>query len=180
MSSNPIIRTDGLSKRFETVHAVKDVDFDDVEGEITAVVGDNGAGKSTLIEMLCGVLEPTDGDIFLSGERVEFDDYNDAQREGIGTVYQDLALAESQSVAANIFLGNEPTRAGIAGRLGLVDEREMATEASAVLERGRSPSIRTRPSGVSPAGSNRRSRSRAHCSSIRRPSSWTNRRARCR
>ncbi|SDK54516.1 ATP-binding cassette domain-containing protein [Natronorubrum texcoconense] len=139
MSSKPIIRTDGLSKRFETVHAVKDVDFSAAEGEIMAVVGDNGAGKSTLIEMLCGVLKPTDGDVFLRGERVEFDDYNDAQEAGIGTVYQDLALAESQSVAANIFLGNEPTKAGLAGRLGLVDEREMATEASAILEQVKIP-----------------------------------------
>ena len=139
MTDTPVIRAENLSKRFGNIQAIDDVDFSAEEGEVMAVVGDNGAGKSTLIKMLCGVLEPTAGEIYVRGERVAFDDYNDAREQGIGTVYQDLALAESQTVAANIFLGNEPMRDGLAGRLGLVDREHMLRESAAVLERVQIP-----------------------------------------
>ncbi|NGM70487.1 sugar ABC transporter ATP-binding protein [Natronolimnobius sp. AArcel1] len=140
MSSNsPVIQTQGLTKEFGTIKAVNNVDFSAEEGEIMAIVGDNGAGKSTLIKMLCGVLEPTEGEIFVRGESVSFDDYNDARQMGIGTVYQDLALTHSQTVASNVFLGNEPVREGIAGRLGLVDKERMNREATEALEKVKIP-----------------------------------------
>ena len=131
---NPIVQTRGLSKWFGNVHAVRDADFEAREGEVMAIVGDNGAGKSTLIKMLCGVLQPSDGEIYVRGERVAFDSYTDARARGIETVYQDLALAESQTVAANVFLGNERVRRGLLGRLGLVDERYMVEQAREALE----------------------------------------------
>ena len=131
---NPIVQTRGLSKWFGNVHAVRDADFESREGEVMAIVGDNGAGKSTLIKMLCGVLQPSDGEIYVRGERVEFDSYTDARERGIETVYQDLALAESQTVAANVFLGNERVRRGLLGRLGLVDEQYMVEQAREALE----------------------------------------------
>ncbi len=138
--TEPILYTEQLSKRFGNVHAVEDVDFAVEEGEIMAIVGDNGAGKSTLIKMLCGVHEPTSGTIHVRGERVQFDNYNDARKQGIETVYQDLALAESQSVAANVFLGHEPVRGGALGRwLGLVDEGRMVVEARKNLDKVKIP-----------------------------------------
>ena len=136
MAANDIIRTEGLTKTFGTIHAVEDVDFSVDEGEVMALVGDNGAGKSTLIKMLCGVLQPTEGSIYFRGERMEFEDYNAARNQGIETVYQDLALAESQSVAANVFLGHEPLRTNpIARWLRLVDENDMRAEAKKSLDR---------------------------------------------
>jgi ABC-type sugar transport system ATPase subunit len=136
MNSEKIIRTENLSKSFGSIRAVRDVSMDVESGEVLALVGDNGAGKSTLIKMLCGVLQPTEGEIIVNGETVTFNDYNDARQAGIETVYQDLALAQAQSVAANVFLGHEAVRDDILGRfLGVVDEERMVSEAERVLER---------------------------------------------
>lgn len=137
---NPILHTEQLTKRFGNIHAVEDVDFSVAEGEVMAIVGDNGAGKSTLIKMLCGVHEPTSGEIYVRGENVHFEDYNDARAYGIETVYQELALAESQSVAANVFLGHEPIRDNPLGRLlRLVDEERMIAESKENLDRVKIP-----------------------------------------
>nr|WP_226023679.1 ATP-binding cassette domain-containing protein [Halomicrobium salinisoli] len=138
--NNTILQTEALSKQFGNIHAVENVDFSVRDGEIMALVGDNGAGKSTLIKTLCGVHRPTSGRIYVRGESVEFDDYNDARELGIETVYQDLALAEDQTVAANVFLGHEPVRGGRLGRwLGLVDEEQMFREARENLEKVQIP-----------------------------------------
>ncbi|MFB6308265.1 MAG: ATP-binding cassette domain-containing protein [Haloarculaceae archaeon] len=132
----PILHTEQLTKTFGNIHAVEDVDFEVREGEIMALVGDNGAGKSTLIKMLCGIHRPTSGTIHVQGDSVEFDDYNDARAYGIETVYQELALAENQTVAANVFLGHEPVQQSRLSRwLGLVDEEEMLEEAERNLEK---------------------------------------------
>jgi len=138
--TNTILQTEALSKQFGNIHAVEDVDFSVRDGEIMALVGDNGAGKSTLIKMLCGVHKPTSGSIHIRGESIELDNYNDARELGIETVYQDLALAEDQTVAANVFLGHEPVRGGRLGRwLGLVDEEQMFREARENLEKVQIP-----------------------------------------
>lgn len=135
-----IIRTDHLSKRFGHVKAVQDVSVEVPEGEVVALVGDNGAGKSTFIKMLCGVLKPTSGDIYIQDERVAFQNYNDAREAGIETVYQDLALAHDQTVAANVFLGHEPIREDPIGRLfGFVDADRMIRESKESLDRVRIP-----------------------------------------
>lgn len=134
--SDTVVRTAGLTKYYGQVQAVRDVDFEVREGEIMALVGDNGAGKSTLIQLLSGVIQPTDGDISLFGENVELNSYRDAQTRGIETVYQDLALAQKQSVAQNIFLGDEPTVDNpVLGPLGIVDRSAMREQSRAVLER---------------------------------------------
>lgn len=136
MTSEKIIQTESLSKSFGNVKAIRDVSIDVEPGEVLALVGDNGAGKSTLIKMLCGVLQPTDGDIIIRGKKTEFDNYNEARQAGIETVYQDLALAQAQSVAANVFLGHEAVRDDILGRLfGIVDEERMIAEAEQALDR---------------------------------------------
>jgi len=131
-----VIHTEGLSKHYGNIQAVDGVDVSVPDGEIMALVGDNGAGKTTLIQMLCGVRRPTAGRIYVRGEPVSFENYNDARQHGIETVYQDLALAESQTVAANVFLGNEPIQEGRLARwLGLVDTEHMETAAREALDR---------------------------------------------
>jgi simple sugar transport system ATP-binding protein len=136
MNNEKIIRTENLSKSFGNVEAVKNVDLDVRKGEVMALVGDNGAGKSTLIKMLCGVLQPTAGSVYIRGEQAKFSGYTDAQSRGIETVYQDLALAENQTVAANVFLGKEPIQKGFLGRiLRVVDEDRMMNESKEALER---------------------------------------------
>ena len=76
-------------------------------GEVVALVGDNGAGKSTLIKIIAGVQPPTSGRILIDGAEVVMKDPSDSQALGIQVVYQDLALADSQPVYMNMFLGKE-------------------------------------------------------------------------
>jgi D-xylose transport system ATP-binding protein len=97
----------GFSKSFGPVRALHDVDFEVDSGEIVALVGDNGAGKSTLIKAIDGVQPPDDGEAYFEGEQVRISDPQTAERLGIATVFQDLALCDNLDVVANLFLGKE-------------------------------------------------------------------------
>jgi fructose transport system ATP-binding protein len=113
----PILEARGIVKRYGHVVALNSADLELYPGEILAIIGDNGAGKSTLIKALSGALQPDEGDILLDGERAHFHSPRDARRAGIETVYQDLAVAPSLDIAANIFLGRELRRRGPQGGL---------------------------------------------------------------
>jgi fructose transport system ATP-binding protein len=113
----PILQARGLVKRYGRVTALDHADFDLMPGEILAVIGDNGAGKSTLIKALTGAVTVDQGEIRLNGAPVKFRSPLEARGLGIETVYQNLALAPSLSIADNLFLGREPLSPGIAGRL---------------------------------------------------------------
>jgi fructose transport system ATP-binding protein len=113
----PILEARGIVKRYGHVVALNRADLELYPGEILAIIGDNGAGKSTLIKALSGALQPDEGDILLDGERAHFHSPRDARRAGIETVYQDLAVAPSLDIAANIFLGRELRRRGPQGGL---------------------------------------------------------------
>jgi D-xylose transport system ATP-binding protein len=97
----------GFSKSFGSVRALHDVDFEVDTGEIVALVGDNGAGKSTLIKAIDGVQPPDSGQAYFEGEEVRISDPQTAERLGIATVFQDLALCDNLDVVANLFLGKE-------------------------------------------------------------------------
>ncbi len=113
----PILQAKGLVKRYGRVTALDHADFDLYPGEILAVIGDNGAGKSTLIKALTGAVIPDAGEITLDGRAIHFRSPLDARSAGIETVYQNLALAPSLSIADNLFLGREIIAKGIAGQL---------------------------------------------------------------
>jgi fructose transport system ATP-binding protein len=131
----PILEAKGLVKRYGQVVALNGADFELYPNEIVAIIGDNGAGKSTLIKALAGALQPDEGEIRLDGERVRFRAPGDARRAGIETVYQDLAVAPSQDIASNIFLGREARYAGPLGfGLRLLDKRRMRRESGKHLE----------------------------------------------
>jgi rhamnose transport system ATP-binding protein len=125
----PRLRVEHLSKRFEAVHALRDVTFDLAPGEIHALVGENGAGKSTLVGVITGLLRPDVGAVRLDGDVVEFRSPLEARRAGVAAVYQDPHLFPHLSVAENIFTGRYPTRRG------LVDRARMRSEAAALLAR---------------------------------------------
>jgi fructose transport system ATP-binding protein len=127
----PILEARGLVKRYGHVVALNGADFELYQNEIVAIIGDNGAGKSTLIKALSGALQPDEGEILLDGDRVRFRSPGDARQAGIETVYQDLAVAPSLDIAANIFLGRESRRRGPLGlALRLLDKRAMRREAA--------------------------------------------------
>jgi D-xylose transport system ATP-binding protein len=97
----------GFSKSFGPVRALHEVDFEVDSGEIVALVGDNGAGKSTLIKAIDGVQPPDSGQAYFDGKQVKISDPQTAERLGIATVFQDLALCDNLDVVSNLFLGKE-------------------------------------------------------------------------
>ena len=103
----PLIRVEGLVKRFGPFIALNGIDFEVFAGEVHALLGDNGAGKSTLIKILSGVYQPNEGQVYVESKPVHFASPRDASRVGIGTVYQDLALNPLMSVTRNFFMGRE-------------------------------------------------------------------------
>jgi simple sugar transport system ATP-binding protein len=111
----PILATKGLSKRFGAFTAVSGVSLSFESGKIHAVLGENGAGKSTLMKLLFGLHKPSEGEIFLSGARVEWRSSMDAIRRGLGMVQQHFSLVELLSAIDNIMLGAEVASPG--GRL---------------------------------------------------------------
>ncbi|GAA3453599.1 ATP-binding cassette domain-containing protein [Dactylosporangium matsuzakiense] len=100
----------GISKRYGAVQALDGVSLDLPPGEVVALVGDNGAGKSSLVKVLSGVVTADDGVIEQDGHPVRIAGPHDAQRLGVSTVHQDLALCENLDVVGNLFLGAERRR----------------------------------------------------------------------
>ncbi len=109
-----ILSLRGVSKAFGHVQALADVDLELHRGEILGVVGDNGAGKSTLMKVIAGTVRPDAGSILVDGQAAQIGEAQDARRLGIEMIYQDLALFNNLSIAANVFIGREPTRGGSA------------------------------------------------------------------
>lgn len=129
--NRPVVEMRGIVKRFGGAVALDQVDLEAYPGEVLAIVGDNGAGKSTLIKILTGVLQPTEGEIFINGNQIVLSGRGDAIELGIDAVYQTLALAGDLTPAANIFFGNEITKS-ILG-IPILDNARMLSEASRVL-----------------------------------------------
>ncbi|WP_446210363.1 ATP-binding cassette domain-containing protein [Micromonospora sp. IBSANI012] len=129
-TSAPPLRLAGLSKHFGGVVAVNRFDLEVAAGEIVALVGDNGAGKSTLVKMISGLYQPSEGEIWLGGKQVAFNDASDARRQGVEVVYQDLALVDDQPVYMNMFLGRELVK----GPLRLLDRKRMARETQQLVD----------------------------------------------
>jgi ABC-type sugar transport system ATPase subunit len=140
LDGTPVLATQGIVKRYGHVTAVDNVSISLAAGEVLGLLGDNGAGKSTLVSILSGVQQPDAGQVMINGRPEVIDSPGRAQELGISTVFQDLALVPERSVAANLFLGREPTRLGV-----LVKRRQMVSDAeSAVRRLGVSiPSVKT-------------------------------------
>lgn len=125
----------GIRKRYGHVEALRGASLSVSLGEIVALVGDNGAGKSTLMKVMCGAIAPDAGEVVLGDDvRVVAGRFNAAE-QGVGVVYQDLALAPHLTVLENIYLGHEVLRPDRPHWLGLLDRRAMALEAQTALQR---------------------------------------------
>ncbi|GAB2318535.1 hypothetical protein IRB23SM22_07930 [Alkalibacterium sp. s-m-22] len=110
--SKPILKMENITKEFPGVKALDNVNFEVMEGEIHALVGENGAGKSTLMKVLSGVHPhgTYSGNIVYEGNESVFNTINDSEDKGIVIIHQELALIPELTVAENIFLGNEQTK----------------------------------------------------------------------
>ena len=106
--SPPRLQTQALRKEYPGTVALDDVSVAFVGGQVHALLGKNGAGKSTLVKIFSGSLQPTGGRLLVDGQEVSFHSPLDAFRQGIATVYQELSLVPSLTVAENILLGRLP------------------------------------------------------------------------
>jgi ABC-type uncharacterized transport system ATPase subunit len=109
-SQPPVLELRGITKRFPGIVANDHIDFDLRPGEVHALLGENGAGKSTLMNILYGLYSPDEGEILISGVRVQVSSPGDAIARGIGMVHQHFMLIPVMSVAENIVLAQEPLR----------------------------------------------------------------------
>src|SRR5687767_2172577 len=107
LAPTPVLSLRDIRKTFGGIVALENFNLDLFAGEVVALVGDNGAGKSTLVKIIAGVHPPDSGQILLDGTEVFITDPGRSQALGIQVVFQDLALADSQPVYMNLFLGRE-------------------------------------------------------------------------
>ncbi|HFI0455853.1 TPA: ABC transporter ATP-binding protein [Streptococcus suis] len=113
MTRDNVIEMRNITKIFGEFVANDHINLNVKRGEIHALLGENGAGKSTLMNMLAGLLEPTSGEIAINGEVVKIDSPSKAAHLGIGMVHQHFMLVDAFTVAENIILGSETTKAGV-------------------------------------------------------------------
>ena len=105
MAQNEILTMKGITKTFPGVKALSNVDFKLCKGDIHALMGENGAGKSTLIKVLTGIYPFDAGEITMDGRPMVNRSPQDAQNNGISTVYQEVNLCPNLTVAENLFIG---------------------------------------------------------------------------
>lgn len=130
-NENQLLQARNISKSFgKAVIALNHVQFDLQSGEIHALLGENGAGKSTLIKVLTGVEERDSGTVVLNGKEIHPKSTQEAQKEGIATVYQEVNLCPNLSVAENIYIGREPRN-----KFGKIDWRKINADAKELLKK---------------------------------------------
>ncbi len=127
--ASPLLEMTGITKAFAGVPALVGASLTVRRSEVHALVGQNGAGKSTLIKILTGAQRRDAGSITFDGRPIDFRTPQEAQRNGISTIYQEINLVPYRSVTENIVMGREPRR------LGLIDWGSAHRQARDLLAR---------------------------------------------
>lgn len=130
MKEDIVLDVKGITKIFPGTKALSSVDLEIHEGEICALMGENGAGKSTLMNIITGLFEPNEGEMYFRGRKVCYKNTMEAQKDGIGIVHQELSLCQHITVAENIFMGRLP----IGKRSHLVNFKKLNKMAEEKLE----------------------------------------------
>ncbi len=126
----PVLELKGITKRFPGVLANDHIDLTLNEGEIHALLGENGAGKTTLMNILYGLYQPDEGEIFSRGQKIEVHSPRDAIAAGIGMVHQHFMLIPVFTVTENVMLGDESTYGG-----GFLNRAEAAKRIREISEK---------------------------------------------
>jgi ribose transport system ATP-binding protein len=124
----PTVSLKNIRKSFGPTVALDGVDLELREGEVHALIGENGAGKSTLMNVIAGSLQPDEGNMELDGRRYAPANPLDARTHGIALIHQELSLCPHLSVAENVMMGIEPSRAGV------LDREQLHARTSEVLQ----------------------------------------------
>jgi ribose transport system ATP-binding protein len=148
LASAPLLKVEGLIKRFPGVVALDGASLEAKAGEVHAICGENGAGKSTLIKMLTGAHAPDGGTITFNGKTLGALTPRQAMDLGIACIYQELNLIPHLSVTENIFLGQEIYTSRSADILDRRAMRAKAAELLAELGLNVSPTARVGTLGV--------------------------------
>ena len=125
----PVLELKGITKRFPGVLANDNIDLTLEKGEILVLLGENGAGKTTLMNILYGLYQPTEGEIWVNGNKIEVHSPTDAIKVGIGMVHQHFMLIPVFSVTENVMLGDEATKTG-----GFLDQPTAAAKIIRISE----------------------------------------------
>lgn len=127
--SQALIQVKNTSKRYPGTVALDSVNYEVYPGSVNVLIGENGAGKSTLMKLLAGAERPTEGEILVKGKSVSFHGVRDAEKAGIGIIFQELNLFPDMSIVENLFIGNEIRN------IGKIDTRAQYSKAKQLLER---------------------------------------------
>lgn len=147
--SEPILRCINLSKHFGALPVLQQINLDIAPGEVVGLAGRSGAGKSVLAELLQGIATPSDGDVYVDGQRMTWPFR--AQRVGIAAIRQRPELADRLDITANIFLGDELGWPSIGRWLRIPNRRRMDQHATAILASldTRFPTLREKATNLS-------------------------------
>ncbi|MGF6375922.1 ABC-type uncharacterized transport system ATPase subunit [Clostridiales Family XIII bacterium PM5-7] len=137
-----IVKFENISMQFPGVLANDNVSFDIKKGEVFALVGENGAGKSTLMNVLYGINEPTSGNVYIKGEKLEKHHPSESIAKGVGMVHQHFMLVPSFTVAQNVVISKEPRKmkffydlkAAEEATLNLVKEYGLVVDPKAIVQ----------------------------------------------
>lgn len=137
-----LLRLEGISKSFPGVRALHNVHMEVRRGEVHALLGENGAGKSTLVKILSGAYMRDAGEIYWEGRPIAITNPREAQKLGIGIIYQEFNLVPQLSIAENVWISREPFRNR---PLQLIDWQEMGRRTKALLDEVHLPLDPRRP-----------------------------------
>jgi branched-chain amino acid transport system ATP-binding protein len=104
-NNSPLLKVDGVSRRFSGLLAVDNVSFAVPRGSIFAVIGPNGAGKTTLFNLIAGVFQPNGGQIIFDGERIDGLPPNEVCQRGMGRTFQIVKPFPGLTVEDNVIVG---------------------------------------------------------------------------
>ena len=124
-----ILIAENITKRYGMTEVLKDVDFTLKKGEVHSLLGANGAGKSTLLKILDGIINDYEGDLYINGKKTVISNPDNARKQGIGMVHQELTVLPNLSVQENIFLNRLPKNI-----FGIVDWKKLYKDSKKVLD----------------------------------------------
>ena len=134
-----LLEAKGISKQYPGTLALDHVDFTARGGQVNVLVGENGAGKSTLMKVVSGIVQPSEGSLYLDGEALHLKSTTDAAHVGIGIIHQELNLLPNMTIYQNIFMARESKKHG------MLDNKAHIEKAATLLKKLEHPLDPTTP-----------------------------------